>query len=65
METQLLRLPDVRQATGLGRSTIYALIAEGRFPSPIKVSERATAWVGKEVNAWIEQRIVESRKSVA
>jgi prophage regulatory protein len=65
METQLLRLPDVRQATGLGRSTIYALIAQGRFPSPIKVSERATAWVGKEVNAWIEQRIAESRKSVA
>ena len=65
METQLLRIKDACRATGLGRSTIYALVAARRFPAPIKVSDRATAFVGKEVNAWIEQRIADSRKSIA
>lgn len=69
METQLLRIKDVCRATGLGRSTIYAMLAEGRFPTPIKISDkenaRATAFVGKEVSAWIEQRIADSRKSAA
>ncbi len=64
MET-LLRIRDVCRVTGLGRSTIYSFVAAHRFPAPIKVSERATAFVGKEVNAWIEQRIADSRKSVA
>ena len=65
METQLLRIKDVCRVTGLGRSTIYSFVAARKFPAPIKVSERATAFVGKEVNAWIEQRIADSRKSVA
>ena len=65
METNLLRLPDVRRATGLARSTIYALVADGRFPAPIKLGERATAWVSGEVEDWIKQRIVESRKAAA
>jgi len=29
---KLLRLPAVLQATGLARSTIYRMIAEGKFP---------------------------------
>lgn len=62
MTNQLLRLPQVRDATGLARSTIYALVAEGKFPAPIKASQRASAWVSSEVSEWIERRIAESRK---
>lgn len=37
------RLPTVVQATGLGRSTIYRLIANGTFPAPVHLGPRAVA----------------------
>jgi len=36
-----LRLPKVRQRTGLGRSTIYHLVARGLFPAPVRLTLRA------------------------
>jgi predicted DNA-binding transcriptional regulator AlpA len=36
-----LRLRQVSQLTGLGRSMIYQMQAEGRFPQRIKLGERA------------------------
>jgi prophage regulatory protein len=62
MQTQLLRLPQVREATGLAKSTIYALIADGEFPKPIKVAGRATAWIAQEVADFIQSRISQSRE---
>ena len=38
------RLPTVMQATGLGRSTIYRLVASGGFPPPVHLGPRAVAW---------------------
>ena len=32
-----LRMPTVMRMTGLGRSTIYRLIAERKFPSPVRL----------------------------
>jgi predicted DNA-binding transcriptional regulator AlpA len=56
-----LRLRQVCQMTGLGRSMIYQLEAESRFPQRIKLSERAVAWLESEVQAWLDTRIEESR----
>ena len=57
----LLRLPDVRRMTGLGRSQIYALAKQGRFPRPVKLSERCSAFLESEVRAWIAERVAASR----
>ena len=54
---KLIRLPAVIDATGLSRSSVYFKISQGNFPPPVKLSERASAWVADEVEAWIEQRI--------
>jgi len=54
MTTPLMRLPDVARRTGLPKSTIYALIARGAFPRPIKLSERASAWRTDELDQWVE-----------
>ena len=48
----LLRLPAVLQVTGLGRSTLYKLIAERAFPEPVKIAKRAVAWRNEEVQRW-------------
>jgi predicted DNA-binding transcriptional regulator AlpA len=52
-----IRLPDVRKATGLGRSTIYRLISEGQFPKPIKLAARSVAWCSAEIAAWMSTRM--------
>lgn len=53
----LLRIKDVLTRTGLSRSTMYALIADGRFPAPVKLSIRCAAWPSDQVDAWIAERI--------
>ena len=64
MMHRFLRLTEIKNLTGLSRSTIYMRIAEKRFPKPIKLGERAVAWLESDINAWMEQRIKESRKAV-
>lgn len=51
-----LRLPKVRERTGLGRSTIYRMISQGRFPMPVKLSARAVGWHKADVDAWLHER---------
>lgn len=58
-----IRLPGVCERTGLARSTIYRLIGAGLFPSPIRVSARASAWIASEIDDWIARRIRASRAS--
>jgi prophage regulatory protein len=53
----LERLPAVKARTGMSRSEIYRRIALGEFPRPIKLGERASAWVSDEVSAFIASRI--------
>ena len=55
----LERLPAVIARTGLSRSQLYWLVSLGRFPSPVKLSERSSAWNAAEVDRWIETRIAE------
>ena len=56
---RILRLIDVVRITGIPRSSIYHLIELGTFPSYIKIGERSSGWLEHEIQAWIEQRIIE------
>jgi prophage regulatory protein len=51
-----LRLPRVRQRTGLGRSTIYRLMSEGKFPGAVQLSPRAVGWHKSDIDAWLNAR---------
>lgn len=53
----LERLPQVMARTGLSRSEIYRRVAAGRFPRPIKLGERSSAWNSSEIDGWIQARI--------
>lgn len=59
MAETILRRPAVQSATGLSRSTIYAMMAAGRFPKPIPLGLRAVGWAESEINAWLEARKAE------
>ena len=52
----LMRLPDVLELTGLCRTSIYTMVKEKRFPSPILIGERAMAWLGDDISEWIEEK---------
>jgi prophage regulatory protein len=55
-----LRMPSVIQITGLGRSTIYRLIADRKFPSPVRLGPRAVAWRQSEIDKWSDARPIAS-----
>lgn len=55
----IIRLPELRALTGRGRSAIYADMAAGRLPRPIKLGARSVGWLRAEVDAWIAARIAE------
>ncbi|EPK7512387.1 helix-turn-helix transcriptional regulator, partial [Klebsiella pneumoniae] len=41
------------------------LISQNRFPQPVKIGIRATAFVESEIDEWIQLIIENSRKHVA
>lgn len=57
----ILRMPEVERTTGLKKSTIYLLIKQSQFPSPISLGGRASGWLLSEINQWKAERIAISR----
>lgn len=50
---RLLRLAEVKCRVGLGKTKIYALIADGQFPKPHKITPAAARWSAREIDMWI------------
>lgn len=50
---RLVRLPEVKDRTGLSRTTIYRRIAAGTFPEPTPISNGLVAWYETDINAWV------------
>lgn len=53
---QMYRIQEVTKITGLSRSTIYAYIAAGNFPKPLRLGVRAVGWSSDAVFQWLAQR---------
>jgi prophage regulatory protein len=52
------RLPNVKAATGLGRTKIYNLIKEGRFPKGVRIAgAHAVGWDSAAVQAWVAAQL--------
>ena len=62
-KTRLIRRKEVQIKTGLGASSIYALMKQSKFPYPIHLSIRRVAWIESEVDLWIEERIAKNHDS--
>jgi len=57
MTHTILRLPAIKNSTGLSRSTIYLRIAQGLLTKPISLGGRAVGWPAHEVAALNAARI--------
>lgn len=59
LESIFLRRAEVLKRTTLGRTTLLAMVREGRFPRPVRLGKRRSAWLAAEINDWIGERIRE------
>jgi prophage regulatory protein len=60
---RILRLAQVIDMTGLGKTKIYELQAQGRFPMSVRITAHSVGWVEEEVQAWLSRRVA-ARPSV-
>lgn len=54
---RMLRLGQVIAVTGLRKTKIYELQAEGNFPMRVKLTAHSVAWIEEDVQAWLARRI--------
>lgn len=54
-ETGFLRERQVRQFIPVSRSAWWAGVKEGRYPQPVKLGPRTSAWRAEDIRALIAQ----------
>ncbi len=52
---RILKLDEVCRRVSLGRTTVYKLVEEERFPAPYKVSPYTLRWSETEIVTWIAE----------
>ena len=62
---RLIRRKEVQAKTGLGASSIYAMMQQGPFPKAVNISERRVAWIESDVDQWINERIASHKAAIA
>jgi len=55
-----LRVSTLAPRLGMSKSTIWRLVREGKFPKPIKLSDKVTVWKADAVLAWLESKEAEN-----
>lgn len=60
LNDQFVDMKFITRLTGLTDKWFYRLIQDGLFPKPIKLG-RSSRWLRSEVEAWLQQRIADSR----
>jgi len=54
---KFIKLSEVIEKTALKKSSIYALMSEGKFPKNIKLGARAVAWNAESIEDWMLSKI--------
>ena len=53
---QLLSILEVTGTTSLGKTSIYLMMRDNRFPKPVQLSPRRVAWRASDVQSWIAEQ---------
>lgn len=56
MLQQILRRKEVEKRLGLSRSSIYVMMAEGRFPKSVKLGHRDVGWRSDDLQRWLDEK---------
>jgi predicted DNA-binding transcriptional regulator AlpA len=63
-ETGFVRLAQVLRVIPLGKTCWWEGVKSGRFPKPVKLSERCVAWRVEDIHALIKQIAAQNDKAV-
>jgi len=61
MSNKIIRLPAVKEITGLSRSSIYLRMSKQEFPQSICLGGRAVGWIEEDIERWLERCIAASK----
>ena len=53
---KVLKINEVVELTSLPRSTVYFLIKKGKFPKPIRLSDRRVGWLYVDIVNWLNKK---------
>ena len=53
---RILRDEEVRNRTGLSRTTRWRLVRAGKFPRPVRLTEHAIGWRESAIEEWLASR---------
>ena len=53
---KVIRRREVEARIGLACSTIYAMMADDKFPRPLKIGRRAVGWIEEDIDKWLSDR---------
>jgi prophage regulatory protein len=59
-DTGFVRLPDVLRVIPLGKTSWWKGVKSGRYPKPVKLSPRCTAWRAEDIRELIQRLSRES-----
>lgn len=51
----LIPVDDVCRLVGLGRSQIYAMVRDGKFPTPVRLGRRCSRWRMASIRDWVDR----------
>ena len=54
-ETGFVRLPVILKIFPIGKSTWWQGVKDGKYPKPVKLSDRITAWKVEDIKSLIDQ----------
>ena len=55
-QPRYLREKDLLKVIPISKSTLWRKVASGRFPKPIKLSEKITVWKTDEIEDWFAEQ---------
>jgi prophage regulatory protein len=53
---RVYRRKELLELLGISATTLYAWIAQGRFPRPINLGANSVAWLQSEVDEYLQER---------
>ncbi len=65
MQERLLTIEQVMGITTLSKSEIGRRESNGDFPKRIKLGSKRSAWVGSEIEAWVQATIKIAREETS
>lgn len=51
-----IRAPELAKELAIGESTLWRWSQKRKFPAPLRLSPRVTAWRVSDVNDWLDKK---------